>query len=373
MPYSKARQKRRYINGQPYGLTEDYYLWSNSSPRDASGKLVLVSNEHTMINSRLVADQQCPKDGPQFTLQGAELRPAFGATQSQRNEVRAKFIGRLRYGDASLGVTAASWRQSREMITSRSQKLFRFFTEVGRKKKRHLSQFSRKDWTKTRASDVLEGQFGWVPLLEDIHKTMGQTFAHSIPPHFASSSAKHAFQEVNLSKDRNFGTDSFKNGHVRITYGAKVEVSNPNLWIANRLGLIDLPSIAWDLVPWSFVVNMFVNTGDLIGSLTDTVGLTITDGSLTTTSHASLQVTQFAEWDQNLGYDPEIPGFRFAKRRNTAMVSVLCKQRTRVYSGVPTPSLEFRMPDVDLGLAVIGFALVTQKVGGLIPNGQKFF
>lgn len=52
-----------------------------------------------------------------------------------------------------------------------------------------------------------------------------------------------------------------------------VRVSDPNLWLANQLGFVNPVVIAWDLVPFSFVVDWFVNVNEFLNSYTDMWGL----------------------------------------------------------------------------------------------------
>jgi len=42
---------------------------------------------------------------------------------------------------------------------------------------------------------------------------------------------------------------------------------------ASQLGFVNPVSVAWQLVPFSFVVDWFVNVGQFIGSYTDFVGV----------------------------------------------------------------------------------------------------
>jgi hypothetical protein len=55
-------------------------------------------------------------------------------------------------------------------------------------------------------------------------------------------------------------------------------ISNPNAFLAQRLGLTNLPSVLWELVPWSFVVDWWVNVGGFIASLDDLLGVTVSRG-----------------------------------------------------------------------------------------------
>lgn len=60
---------------------------------------------------------------------------------------------------------------------------------------------------------------------------------------------------------------------VRIN--AVVRVSNPNLWLANQMGLINPVQMINEGIPFSFVVDWFSNLSQVINQMTDFVGLEI--------------------------------------------------------------------------------------------------
>jgi hypothetical protein len=134
-------------------------------------------------------------------------------------------------------------------------------------------------------------------------------------------------------------------GQARTSYSTKVTIDNPNLWLLNRMGLINPLTVAWDLVPWSFVVNMFVNVNSLLNSVTDTVGLNVTDMSITRTCKL---IHDYSLADKPSGTD---------RRRS----SINVYQKRRVL-GVPLkPTVEVKIPELNWELALIASSLVIQK------------
>lgn len=328
------------------GTYEGYYNQSEVSPR-VNGKLRLRSNAHEYSLARVTAFGQSHGVND---CGGAENAASFPWTTAQSNEVYAKFVGKLRAGDADLGVTLASWQQSANMIVDRLEKLKDFFSlrRVSRRRRRRRPQREDRFSRRQLASDVLEGEFGWLPLVADIHACLTTVCGEqAIPSNWVHATSRFSMEKYTdaVGNPRRITRDS---GRGRITYAAKVSVTNPNLWLLNRLGLINPLVVAWDLVPWSFVVNMFVNVNQLLGSLTDTVGLTLTDVSQTK-SYSTLREQQ-TQWHSGVA------------QNRTSWSNVLKRHRVRTAGSIPKPSLQAKVPNLDWNLAVIASALVVQKV-----------
>jgi hypothetical protein len=131
----------------------------------------------------------------------------------------------------------------------------------------------------------------------------------------------------------------------------RVVVTNPNLFLANRLGLLNLPGVAWDLIPWSFVVNMVTNAAQMINSVTDFIGVACDNMSMTRTSF----VTRNSEYYGTAAVRPGFSKSECWEKRKRRVTS----------SGVPAPKFEFKAPEFNLELAVIASSLILQRVSRL--------
>ena len=58
-------------------------------------------------------------------------------------------------------------------------------------------------------------------------------------------------------------------------------VTNPNLYLANRLGVINPQVWVWDAIPFSFFVDWWLPIGSFLGNFTATAGLTLSGTSVT--------------------------------------------------------------------------------------------
>ena len=356
--------------GQVYTyLVEDDALrmeWRNS-PR-VNGKLRLRGNPMNRNKNSLTSfwyqsAAACNLNGARFqsgrdpfSVHGPALASAFSSLYAS---AYARLRGKLYKGGASLGVTLGSAKQSADMINNRflvlNNKAARLSAKLGRipvkdlLKARNARQF--RHLPKSIANAYLEVIFGWTPLLADIHAA-GHALA-SIKPDYQTVKVKQSgpFHGV---QNKAFGTSSF-DGELHVTLALGVSVSNPNAWMLERLGLLNPVAVAWDLVPWSFVVNMFVNTGQLVNSLTDFTGLAFdSEGTYT-------------QAIRGVGAETVL----YNKRRSQATWVATPNRRT-LLGMPPPPRLTAKLPEMNLSTAAMAAALFVQqftRVAGLLnPN-----
>jgi hypothetical protein len=238
------------------------------------------------------------------------------------------------------------------MIVDRMEKIGDFFSlkKVSRRKSRRRPKGSDRFKRRELASTVLEGEFGWVPLLADIHAGLVTACGEkAIPSTWVHASSRFTWDRYD---DNGAGSNPRRlinrTCSGRITYAASVAIENPNLWLLNRLGLINPLTVAWDLVPWSFVVNMFVNVNQVLGSLSDTVGLSLGDCSQTYSSRYLRE--EQSTWKIST---------TDIRHSNANVVTV---RKSRVAAALPRPSLQLKAPKLDWNLCVIASSLVVQKV-----------
>lgn len=337
-----------------------YSSSSNSSPR-VNGKLKLQSNAYTK-QTRKMTSASSFGGGADATGIGevhATSDPRLARTFAfANNEALARFKGRIRKGSASLGVTAASYRQTRDMIIDRSQRaisdLDRLLYQAERLQvdhKRRRRGYRRAGPRLKLADAYLEVVFGWKPLLQDIHASMKTCVQQAIPPETVSGRSTQGVSAADYVKVVNNGLmNSWKTGGtVSVCIGSMVQINNPNLWLANRMGLINPAVVAWDLVPWSFVVNMFANVSTILSAMTDMVGLQFGNQSTTTTWTLHGVTTSFT------GYPLNHPFF------GGSVNSCEHVMKSRSVGTIPSPLLVTRVPDMDMGLAAIAVSLLVQK------------
>lgn len=221
------------------------------------------------------------------------------------NKSYAKMIERLKGETPELLTLAGETRETFTMIASRltwlreSYKALRrgdfrsFIRKMGVPPlRKHRRWMNKKEYYRSgrRAADIarnasglwLEYWFGWAPTVSDIgnalevlcspipdsYKAWGG-YLSRLPPRSVYNGSAGSFAQVTQS------------GELGMLQMVKYRVSNQNLLLLNRLGLINLPASAWEWLPFSFVVDWFFKLGNVIESFTDFVGIDVLESQFT--------------------------------------------------------------------------------------------
>lgn len=362
---TKWSMSMKDVLGRTY-MTEDYYNLSNSSWKN--GKLDVVSpHVHTMRrNSQHVSMQTDinPATGEPFAWSAPGFAgPKLFGDPSLRNRARASLIRQAKNREqASLGVTAGTWRQSYRMIGGRFMNmanrlhLAEQYLRASPKRRAYLKRAAKRlGITEAPPSLVLEGFFGWAPLFQDIEDSLAVIGA-PIRDGWVAGTARGYVTERKSAIDLPATNPSFMeeyHGLMRARLTAVCHITNQNLWLANRLGLTNYAAIAWDLIPWSFVVGLFGNFQQMLSVLSDNVGVEYLKPSLTWSWR---QRFEYQIWT-NRKY-----GASYPKRDWTAGRQALTG-RSRTEFSVPLPQLVLRLPDVsgDWKFGLIYSSLCLQK------------
>lgn len=357
----------RYISKRAYPMPDGSFREASVKDRDLTwerstkqgGKLLLTDHPHRRLEGGVRGLRASADASPQM-IQAIPTQPGVcehygvaspmaseGAFVSLRNEAYAKLRGKLYKGNAALGVTLASWQQSRNMIVDR-------YHMLSLRADRMAQALGSQPRAKQAASAHLEIIFGWTPLVQDIVASTTTVIQNAVPLTYVKARAVGT-DKVSFSRrsSGNSGvTESVVTTSLHATrYSATVRISNPNLWLAERAGLLNLPAVAWDVVPWSFVVNMFVNTGQLVNSVTDYCGL-----EFLTFSHTESTVLV-----SDLALSPY-----YSEVHGTGSAQAYRRDKTRVLlSRPPRPNFEFRVPDLNWSTAAMAASLFTQKFSAI--------
>lgn len=217
------------------------------------------------------------------------------------------------FDSADLGVSLIEARDSLNMIAKRAGQLYQFTKAVKRFDFLNAATIlglhgypkGVKKNAKNAASNWLEYWLGWAPLVGDIgnavsvlqspYKTLSVKSSSS-----ASRTYRTSTKSGSLPGAVTYGSEVFT-WNVRCNLAMDFSVTNPNLHLANQLGFVNPYSIAWELVPLSFVVDWFVNVGDFLGQWTAFAGLT----------SVNQRTTYLHKQKKRLSYMNDVPVFEW--------------------------------------------------------------
>lgn len=183
---------------------------------------------------------------------------------------------------AAMLVNLAQGKQTWEMVAGRTMQLVRAYRALKRgrwnafKKElilepgRPIKRFDSKR-ARAKPNEVwLEYTFGWSPCIADIYNAIDvlQTEFPVIP---VRGSAKSHKLERSVTSGRTKYVETLSIKRVRAT----LRITNPNLLLANQLGLLNPAAVVWDIIPFSFVVDWFLPVSKYIRTFNDQAGIAL--------------------------------------------------------------------------------------------------
>lgn len=268
----------------------------------------------------------------------------------------AKFTDAARDGSAEVGMNAIQYRQTLSMVVkyvslsleaSRAVKkaypraiafLARnpktTLTDIRWRRKEAIAKASdptkasyRRVKREIRLLDEITGallayRYGLAPLMADIHSVCDILSREHNGDVVYRKAAKVGWGA--RQKDA-YRIENFK-GTERVVLTGRCLVSNPNLLLANRLGLINPQQWVWDAVPWSFVVDWWLPVGKFLGNFTASVGLTFIDSSVTRTREGIGVIERYV----TVGLRPE-------RHQMVRLGSYRAKRKVREVGPLPQP------------------------------------
>lgn len=169
------------------------------------------------------------------------------------NQALEKLYNQIRNG-IDLSVDIAEMSQTRRMIRA-TTKL------VG-----YVRSFSPKNW----ANKWLEYQYGWKPLVQDVfgaaeevNRVLPETFRVIVTGHDYDSGQK----SVTPSR-AGCGTEvRFTSAQTRCRFDVTYQIKPTVLQQLGNLGSLNPVSLAWELVPYSFVIDWMIDIGSYLRNL----------------------------------------------------------------------------------------------------------
>jgi hypothetical protein len=205
--------------------------------------------------------------------------------------------------------------------------------------------------TSGAANGWLALQYGWKPLLDDVHGAATALAKANLAGEngntvFATASG-NAREKFDTRDKITYVIPSDYSGSDVVTRSRTASIvvraqcryarSSPPVSDLASLGITNPALLAWELIPYSFVVDWFLPVGNWLSSLDATVGLSFQSGFISTLT--KYEATTF--WDTGI---VRTDGRRTVNRHNIQQVKRDTMDRTRFSSFPEAPAPQFKNP-----------------------------
>lgn len=210
--------------------------------------------------------------------------------------------------------TFAQINKTRSTINGRALQLARFVSALRRFDIKRAERILRSpapysvSRRKGVAQNWLEWQYGIAPVLNDFQNSMSTLvntdFGFQFLKGRGKSSTYYNTHSYSSSPDGSWArANDVATAQVTVTCRTRARITNPNLFLANQLGILDT-ALPWKMIPFSFVVDWFINVEQVLSSVTDWYGVQLQyphrtifwKGSGLKTSSTWVKSSQYYSW-----------------------------------------------------------------------------
>lgn len=179
----------------------------------------------------------------------------------------------------------------RKLDVSGAKKALRLSSLLTKRERKILK--SSKSSAKKASNLWLGLQYGWMPLLQDVQGSAEQLASQdaAVPDRYrATVKGKRTSKENGKpvfvgtptgTQSLRFDVYRYQRGSMGATVRLDFYLENPALARASQLGITNPLSVAWELVPFSFVADWMYPIGDYVNAIDSTLGWTFRGGSRT--------------------------------------------------------------------------------------------
>lgn len=212
---------------------------------------------------------------------------ANGVVSAAYNRAYNKLLSKT--GERASLLTALAERQSTfSMVVNRLHQLYKGAKALRRGRFREFLRIfglKAKDkhrdtqWARPRdfSSLWLEYWFGWAPTIGDISNAVDVWQRPIEPLDIRVGAGSREYSHTTSRDTSTYNSTTSVTGKFFLQLRCKIDVVNPDLWVANQMGFINPVRTAWELVPFSWFADWFTNIGQVLGSFTDLIGVKILD------------------------------------------------------------------------------------------------
>lgn len=242
-----------------------------------------------------------------------------------------KFYGEAN-GSAQVGLALLEAKASLAMAEKRLIQFTTLFKGILTRDFRLVSKAigntrkSRETFRKTKGQPIsecyIEWLFGWKPIIDDVYNAagiLGRDFHGNMIVSKAKMSGGSTVPIGNTVVEKR----SYK---TRYKISGRLVVTNPNLLLAQQMGLTNPAALVWEAIPFSFLVNWFVPVGKFFASWDKNLGIRFDD--LIVTYHLDAYCNRVdSTWTV---WENDFFGHRFQRFTPTSLVIPTFASRLRV-------------------------------------------
>jgi len=209
--------------------------------------------------------------------------------QAVHNKAYMKWMDKVRT-QVQMGQNIAEANQTMQMIKNVLGLMRKPIASFNRVQKATLQKGRPLVPAKVLGDAWLQFHFGMEPLVKDLYelmKLMENQLRKKIVVH-AQKRESWTFREDKLSTVGTLTEESWK---LTARVSGTVEPDNRSLMTMNDLGITNPFLLAWELLPYSFVVDWFIPVGAYLGQLDALAGYKVTNGYSTWTSTGTINLT----------------------------------------------------------------------------------
>lgn len=167
-------------------------------------------------------------------------------------------------------------------------------TTINRAKRKTYKRNWKTDKAAAASDAWLELQYGWKPLLSDIYGSIDMISQKGTDAMEKTVSTREAVTVNTMTSQTTTGpstlvTTGYHRYTVKLTVTYRLPAVDLNAHLATQLGLSNPALLAWELLPYSFVVDWFLPVGASLSSLDATLGLVFKHGAYTVVNESSGQ------------------------------------------------------------------------------------
>lgn len=139
---------------------------------------------------------------------------------------------------------------------------------------RALKKHEHTRWTRPKQFGALwlEYWMGWAPTVGDVYNSL-DALSRRVPDKTVRAGSSVPLTKTQKTVSGATTAYSTYEGKGTVWIQGQVEVTNPSLHIVQTLGLLNPFKTVWETISFSWLADWFTNVGQILGQITDWVGL----------------------------------------------------------------------------------------------------